>query len=129
SSIISAVYGPTGPPRVLWRVLVDAKRVAGEVNLMDDAASFFEQVRTGDRGAVSESLKRDRSLVNAKNEKGVSAILMACYAGQKEVRDLLLQEGAQLEVHEAVAAGQIKKVAEFVERDASVARGFSPDGF
>src|SRR5262245_53958216 len=82
------------------------KEWSGEVNLMDDAASFFEQVHTGDAGAVSESLKRDRSLVNAKNEKGVSAILMACYAGQKEVRDLLLQEGAQLEAHEAVAVGQ-----------------------
>jgi uncharacterized protein len=96
---------------------------------MGDVAAFFEQVRAGDAGAVSESLQRDRSLVNAKNEKGVSAILMACYAGRKEVRDLLLREGAQLEAHEAVAAGQIKKVTELVERDTSVAKGFSPDGF
>lgn len=94
-----------------------------------ETTTFFEKVRGGDTAAVGEMLGREPDLLHAKNEQGVSAILMACYAGRKEIRDLLIAKGAQLQLHEAVAAGQLAKVREFVEKDNAAAQGLSPDGF
>src|SRR5262252_4226255 len=94
-----------------------------------DTNTFFEKVRAGDAAAVAEMLGKDPRLVQAKNERGVSAILMACYTGRKEIRELLLERGATLELHEAVAAGQLAKVQEFVEKDGAAAKANSPDGF
>ncbi len=54
---------------------------------------------------------------------------MACYTGRKEIRDLLLQNGARLELHEAAAAGQLERVKGFVEQDCKLAKKYSPDGF
>src|SRR5215470_5518314 len=94
-----------------------------------DKNLFFEKVRAGDTAAVAEMLRREPGLAQAVNELGVSAILMACYTGRKEIRDLLLEHSAQLELHEAVTAGQLEKVQDLVEKDARTAKACSPDGF
>jgi len=90
---------------------------------------FFEKLRAGDTAGVAGCLQQDPGLAQAKNEQGVSAVLLACYLSRKEIRDLLLQHGAKLELHEAVAAGQLEKVKESIEKDNAAAEGFSPDGF
>ena len=94
-----------------------------------NATPFFEKLRAGDIAAVTELLQQQPELLNARNEQGVSVVLMACYLGRTEIRDLLLEQGATLELHEAVAAGQLGSVREFVEKDSAAAEGFSPDGF
>jgi len=96
---------------------------------MSDTASFFQAVKTGDAAAVTSMLDADPALLSAKNEQGQSAILLAAYNGRKEIRDLLLARGPVLELHEAAAAGAFEQVKQIVEKDASLARSFSPDGF
>ncbi len=91
--------------------------------------TFFEKLRAGDITAVSTMLQQEPGLAQVRNERGISAVLMACYTGRKEIRDLLLEHGVILELHEAVAAGQLAKVREFVEQDSEAAKRFSPDGF
>ncbi len=96
---------------------------------MSEIAPFFQAVQAGDASKVAALLDTDASLASAKNEKGQSAVLMAVYSGRKEIRDLLLARGVTLELHEAVAAGQLDRVKQIVEKDAALANSFSPDGF
>jgi len=92
-------------------------------------ANFFAAVQSGDRAEVSRLLEVDPALLEARNDRGASGVLMACYTGQKEIRDLLLAKGARLELHEAAAAGQLSRVKELVEANTAAAMSFSPDGF
>ncbi|MGB2664790.1 MAG: ankyrin repeat domain-containing protein [Candidatus Acidiferrum sp.] len=92
-------------------------------------AELFEAIRAGNSAAVSALLDSEASLVSAKNESGVSAVLMCVYTGRREIRDLLLSRGATLQLQEAAAVGDLDRVKQFVEKDPSVARSVSPDGF
>ena len=57
---------------------------------------FFAAVRAGDTAAVERLIAEEPALLEAKNEQGASAVLLACYTGRKEIRDLLLEKGARL---------------------------------
>ena len=92
-------------------------------------ADFFLAVEAGNLAEVSRLLEAEPALLHAKNERGASPVLTACYSGRKEVRDLLLAKRPQLELHEAAAAGQLLRVKELIEGDPAAARGYSPDGF
>ena len=96
---------------------------------MDASSELFNALRTGDAKKVSELVMNDAAIVNARNPQGQSAVLMACYMGRKEVRDLLIEKGAILQLHEAAAAGNLARVKELVEENPELARGYSPDGF
>jgi ankyrin repeat protein len=96
---------------------------------VSDIAAFFQAVQSGDASRVEALLDADSSLANAKNEKGQSPVLMAVYTGRKEIRDLLLARGIELQLHEAAAAGHLAKVNELVEKDPALAKSYSPDGF
>ena len=96
---------------------------------MDEAQALFESIRTGDAGKVRELVSANGGLVNARNAQQLSAVLMSCYMGRKEIRDLLIENGATLELHEAVAAGNLNRVKQLVEAEPGLAQGYSPDGF
>jgi ankyrin repeat protein len=96
---------------------------------VSDIIAFFQAVQSGNASKVEALLDSNASLAIAKNEKGQSAVLMAVYAGRNEIRDLLLARGAALELHEAAAAGQLARVQQIVEKDPTLAKSFSPDGF
>ena len=90
---------------------------------------FFEAIGKGDVSAIVKLLGADPALLSARNEQGQSGVLMACYRGRREVRDLLIARGAKLDLSEAAAAGQSARVKELVEKDPSAAKSVSPDGF
>ncbi|HSC45845.1 MAG TPA: ankyrin repeat domain-containing protein [Candidatus Acidoferrum sp.] len=92
-------------------------------------SDLFQSIRAGDTDTVASLLASDPTLANCKNEQGVSAVLMACYMGRKEIRDLLISKGARLELHEAAAAGNLSRVRELIESNPAAASAFSPDGF
>jgi hypothetical protein len=92
-------------------------------------AEFFEAIRAGNLSAVDSHLRSDPSLASAKNDSGISAVLMSLYSGRPEIRDLLLASAPTLEVHDAAAAGNLACTKQFVEKDPALAKAFSPDGF
>ena len=83
----------------------------------------------GDVAAIRRLLDAEPALANAKNEQGQSAILASIYNGRTEIRDLLIARGADLEINEAAAAGQLDRVKQLVDANPDLARSFSPDGF
>lgn len=103
------------------------------MNTISNAASktkqFFDAVRSGDLATVTSLLDVDPSLTSARNEQGQSAILVAVYHGRREVSDLLVARSVSLDIVDAVAAGQIQRVKQLVEKDNALANRFSSDGF
>ena len=96
---------------------------------MDSVLELFEAIRTGDAEKVRSLCAANAALVNARNARGQSAVLMACYTGRKEIRDVLVENGAMLELHEAAAAGNLARVKETVGANPELAKSYSPDGF
>src|SRR2546423_1706044 len=87
---------------------------------------FFAAIGSGDAAAARRLLDAETSLANAKNEQGQSAVLAAVYNGRTEICDLLIARGAELEVHEAAAAGQLERLKHLVAANPDLARSFSP---
>jgi uncharacterized protein len=96
---------------------------------MAETKAFFEAIRSGNLSQVASLVAADPALASAQNESGVSALLFSIYTGQREVRDLMLSSGATMDLYEAASAGELERVKQFVEADASRANSFSPDGF
>jgi ankyrin repeat protein len=93
------------------------------------AAKFLEAVKNGDRATVDQMLDADPSLASAKDASGTSAVLLAHYYGKADVAAALLSRGPALDVFEAAAAGDAKRVAALVDGDPSLADAVAPDGF
>ena len=96
---------------------------------MADTKSFFDAIRSGDLAQVRAWLDADPSLASARNESGASALLMSIYIGRREVRDLLLSRGLQMDLAEASAAGDLSRVKLLVDANPAAANSFSADGF
>jgi len=90
---------------------------------------FLKAVIEGDVARVKEMLKSDATLAQARDEKGLSAILKAVYYGKKEVVATLLASGVELNIFEASATGQTERARALIKQDASLANAFSSDGF
>jgi uncharacterized protein len=96
---------------------------------MDNGKVFFAAIRSGDAATARTMLEAEPALASARNEQGQSPMLAAVYSGRADIRDLLLVRGVHLEFYEAVAAGQLESVEQFIEKDPDLARSYSPDGF
>ncbi|MGH9866043.1 MAG: ankyrin repeat domain-containing protein, partial [Candidatus Acidiferrales bacterium] len=83
----------------------------------------------GDAARVKQMLVIDPNLANARAESGASAMMTAIYHGKSEVRDLLLERGAQLNIHEAAAAGKSEHVAALAAQNPAAINSFAADGF
>ncbi len=89
------------------------------------SSALFDAVRAGNREAVAALLDSDPRLATARDERGVSAILVAVYHGKPELARLLVERGAVPDIFEASALGDLGRVREL----AANANATSPDGF
>jgi len=97
---------------------------------MAEAEEFFEAVRKGEAERIREFLARDRSLINAKTERGFSPVTVAAYYGQREALKTILAHKPMMTVHEAALAGDLERVRQLVDADQRLANDTSsPDGF
>jgi ankyrin repeat protein len=90
---------------------------------------FFKAVTQGETAKVKELLKADPQLAAAKNEKGMSAVLLATYYRKPEVVAVLLATGVELNIFEASATGQTARVRALLKQDATLVSAYAPDGF
>jgi ankyrin repeat protein len=96
---------------------------------MSKASKVFEAIKADEVDKVRALIEADPALVNAKDEAGNSAILLATYYGRKAIVAVLRAQGAQTSIFEAAAAGDFDRVRAWVEDDASLANAFSHDGY
>jgi uncharacterized protein len=90
---------------------------------------FFKAITQGEVARVKELLKDDPQLAAAKNEKGMSAVLLAAYYRKPDVVAVLLATGVELNIFDAAATGQTARVRALVKQDAAWVNAFAPDGF
>jgi ankyrin repeat protein len=90
---------------------------------------FFSAVTQGDATKVKTLLKTSPQLSAAKNEKGISAVLLAAYYRKAEVVAVLLATGVELNIFEAAATGQTERVRALVKQDAALINAYAADGY
>lgn len=96
---------------------------------MTQTTEMLEAVKSGDVARVKKLLSTDPGVVNARAESGESAILLSLYYGHAAIKELLLASGAELNVFEAAAAGELDKVKSLTTASPDLVRSFSHDGF
>ena len=92
-------------------------------------AEFIAAVKKGDREVVERMLASEPALVNARDEQGVSAVLLSHYYGKTDVAKALLARRPELDIFEAATSGAAERVSALLAKDRSLANAWSKDGF
>jgi uncharacterized protein len=90
---------------------------------------LFAAIEAGQVETVHELVSGDRTLVDARNTSGLSAILVATYYGRNEIAKLLIDAGAHLTIHEAAATGAQERLEQILQMDPSAVNSYSVDGW
>lgn len=96
---------------------------------MATAADLIDAINAGDAGRVGEILVEDPALVAARDDAGVSALMLARYRFDRAATEALLAADPDLDVFEAATLGYVDRLRESLEADPGAASAFSPDGF
>jgi uncharacterized protein len=90
---------------------------------------YFRAIKNGDIQKVRELIEQNPSLVDTKDESGMSGVVVATYYSQSKVSDLLISKGAALDFFEAAMTGRLEVLRKFSEVDPKLLKVFSKDGF
>jgi ankyrin repeat protein len=92
-------------------------------------AEFLTAVRNGDRAGVERMLTADKGLIAARDENGVSAVLLAHYHGKSDVAAALLARQPTLDIFEAATVGDTERIRELATADPALVSAVAADGF
>lgn len=95
----------------------------------DSATRAFEAVGSGDLDELREIVAADPAVISARDRDGLSLVLQAAYRDRTDMVELLVQEGASLDVFEASALGRIERVMVLAGADPERVNAWSVDGF
>jgi ankyrin repeat protein len=96
---------------------------------MPDVREFQDLVKKGDLDGVRSALAADASLLDATNEAGQGAYLLAKYYRQDAVAKFLLEQGAKLDFFDQCVAGETAAVMAQIEADPALLEAHSGDGW
>jgi ankyrin repeat protein len=88
----------------------NANEATSEPELPEKRNTFLVQVQAGNVNTVVQMLAAAPHLLYARDHLGQSAFLLAAYARQESIMDLLEKQGLILDIHEASAGARIDKV-------------------
>ncbi|OPA78637.1 hypothetical protein BVG16_12300 [Paenibacillus selenitireducens] len=108
-------------------LLVKAQRLADNVHQLK--SEMIEAVKINNLEKVAELINKDSMLVNASNDKGETAVLMSAYYRTNEIKELLVSNGAELNVFEASAIGNITQLKKLLKKSPEFLHNYSNDGF
>ncbi len=86
-------------------------------------------MRRGDLEEIKASLRKNPSLVNALDEKGISAVLLAAYHGHRDLAEFLASNKPNINIYEASASGKIEQVRSLLGKEPQLVSSYSADGF
>ena len=95
---------------------------------MDQAQTFCDAIAKGEASAVDAMLTQESKLAGARNDQGVSAVLVALYNQQPKIADRLLGAAPKLDIFDAAATGQIERLRTLLNDDATLANAEASDG-
>jgi uncharacterized protein len=83
--------------------------------------SFLDLIKKGKTKEIAEWVKEDPQIAESRDAQGVSALLLAVYSGQTQIRDFL-RSGLELNLAEAAAVGDIARLRELLSSDPAMAK-------
>lgn len=95
---------------------------------MSSTAELFAAIKAGDADRIRAMLAANQRLAGARDENGVSAVAISLYHQKKDIARCLVDAGAPLDLFESAMLGDLARVQQVVEKDASTVRAMSPDG-
>jgi ankyrin repeat protein len=105
------------------------KRAETVTVIVQQAGALLEAVKKGDTAAVQKLLAANPDLVNAVNQQGLPAVLVAVYYSQGDIANILRNAGAEMSLFELAALGDLEKVqAELADWPEDI-HEFGRDGF
>ncbi|HZY42578.1 MAG TPA: ankyrin repeat domain-containing protein [Anaerolineae bacterium] len=90
---------------------------------------FIEAIKAGEIEQVTQALDQDITLVNAKADNSLSAVLVAAYYNEPQIAQLLVQRGAELNIFEAATVGALDRVEGWIVAQPELINAYAPDGF
>jgi ankyrin repeat protein len=96
---------------------------------MADASELLAAVSAGDAARVTELVSADPALADARDDAGVSALLLARYRFDRPVLDALLAADPDMDVFAAAALGHQDRLRSRLEEDPDRTNAFAGDGF
>lgn len=101
-------------------------KVTTEINPREE---MFSAIKEGDQAAVERLVAGDRTLVNAQDDQGLSAVMTAAYHQKPEIVAFLIRRRARINLFEACAVGKVERVKSILKRKPKMLNEFAPDGF
>jgi len=96
---------------------------------MTASTELFDAIRGGDGTRVRALIAADRGIVNRRNDRGHSPVLIAQYHHQHDIVAMLLAAGPDLDIFDAASVGATTQVVEWLARDPTLVNAYSGDGF
>ena len=90
---------------------------------------ILEAVKKNENPRIIQLLKEQPSLADARDKDGVSVIFLALYRGNKQGAQEIASRKSELDIFEAAALGNVARLKAIVDRDPSLVKSYSPDGF
>lgn len=90
---------------------------------------LFDAIRAGDLERVRTLVGDDRGLLDRRNERGNTPVLIAQYHRKRDVLAYLLSLEPDLDVFDACSVGRSDRVAAHLDRDPALLNAYSSDGF
>ncbi len=92
-------------------------------------AQLFDAIKAGDAAAVNSLLEADPRLAEAKDEKGVSAILTALYYRQPQIAHALREKRDSVDIFEAASLGELRTMKQISQQHPEYLQATSSDGW
>lgn len=96
---------------------------------MAAAGPIVQAIKDGDADAARALVQQDPSFAAARDENGISVVMLAAYHRQSEVLSVLLAANPPLDLFEAAALGKRELLGGLIDEAPSSVADHSPDGF
>ncbi|HKJ30893.1 MAG TPA: ankyrin repeat domain-containing protein [Balneolales bacterium] len=96
---------------------------------MTTPSPLFQAVSDGNLSKIQSLLELNPELIHARNEFKISLLMWTVYNRQTDILQYLLSKKNNLDIFEAAAVGDVRKVAQHLERNPELINSYSPDGF
>src|SRR5271170_4302663 len=90
---------------------------------------FLNLIRKGETAEIAAAVGETPELSRCRDAQGVSALMWSVYTGQPLIRDFLRERAGELDVFEAAALGDCRRLQAIIAADAMLARAVSADGW
>lgn len=90
---------------------------------------FWNWIKTGNQQQMQTWLMLHPEDLNTLTPEGIPAVLFALYLNQKDIAELFIQMGAQVDIFSAAAAGKLETLKALISESPKKANQYSADGY